>query len=112
MVPTDLCRALLFGLNKCNKTMQTGLNKQEARTNNLESRLFNRRIREDHITLHPLYKVRAGHGNAFQAPPGTRVPDLGPVAAVGTMYPGFPVNFDAVGGHDSCGDCLFGAMGQ
>ena len=79
------------------QTMQTGFNKQEARSNNLEARLFNRDIREGHITLHPLYKVRAGHGKAFPAPPGTRVPDLGPVAAVGTMYPGFPVNFYAVG---------------
>ena len=79
------------------QTMQTGFNKQEARSNNLESRFFNRGIHEDHIPLHPFYKVREGPENAFPAPPGTLVPALGPVAAVGTMYPQFPVNLDAVG---------------
>ena len=84
-------------LQDMQQTMQTGFNKQEARSNNLEARLFNRGIREGHIPLHPFYKVRAGHENAFPAPPGTHVPALGPVAAVGTMYPEFPVNLDAVG---------------
>ena len=41
------------------QTLQTGFNKQEACSNNLEARLFNRDIREGHIPLHPLYKVRA-----------------------------------------------------